>query len=108
MPAKGTTFHGIRQVRWPVLMRLVSMFMAFQLFMAPLVTTSQDVVSIYKEMGCKPPPIIEEEVVKHVVGQLSCAHPTAPDRILVAQFHQYEEMMLDHPLREVPHQPPRS
>lgn len=88
-------------------MRVLSVVMAFYLFALPQMLTAQNVVAIFEECGSQPPPIIEEEVLKHAVDFRDHVHMPRPDRALVAQFHQYEDQMLDHPLLEVPHQPPR-
>lgn len=89
-------------------MRLVSLVMAFQMFLLPQLINTQMAITVVEERGAQPPPLSEEEVLKHAVSFRDQVYSAAPDRDLVAQFHQYEEMMLDHPLREVPHQPPRS
>jgi hypothetical protein len=88
-------------------MRALSLIMAMQLFWLPQMVNAQKAVTLVEERGSQSPPIVEEEV-KHACNIHGHAFPAMPDRDLVAQFHQYEEMMLDHPLREVPHQPPRS
>lgn len=89
-------------------MRVLSLVLACQMFLLPQLINSQKAMAIVEERGAQPLPILEEEVLKHALSFRAPVHSGAPDRDLVAHFHQYEEMMLDHPLREVPHQPPRS
>lgn len=89
-------------------MRVISALMAIQLFMLPQMITAQSVVTILEERGAQPPSILEEEVLKHAVDFREQVPVPRLERAMVAQFHQYEEAMLDHPLLEVPHQPPRS
>lgn len=93
---------------WPLMMRVISLVMAFQLFLLPQLANTQYSITVVEERSSQPPPIMEEEVAKHIVSFRHHTPSEVPERNLVAQFHQYEEMMLDHPLREVPHQPPRS
>lgn len=94
--------------RWPVYMRVLSLFMAFHLCLLPQLLTTQSVVAIYEESGTQLPTILEEEVLKHAVDFRDVVPMAVPESALIAQFHQYEEEMRDHPLMEVPHQPPRS
>lgn len=105
-PAKSIP-RASSTVRWCLAMRMLSLLMAFQLFMLPQMVNSQRAVTMMEERGSQPPPIIEEEVLKHAIS-FRGMHSAVPAMAQVAQFHQYAEMMLDHPLREVPHQPPRS
>ena len=95
--------------RWCLLMRVFALVMAFQLFALPQMLTAQAVVAGLEDCGSQPSPINEEE------GGFKQACPVREglrmmdvSAVLTAQFHQYEEAMLDHPLLEVPHQPPRS
>lgn len=100
--------HPCKPVYWSPLMRVLALVMAFNLFMLPQVLTAQSIVNLYAECDQQPPPIIEEEVLKH-----ACSIHRAPVTGecadgLVVLMHQYEERMMDHPLMDVPHQPPRS
>lgn len=95
-------------IRWSLGMRALSLIMAFNLFMLPQVVTSQSILNMYEECDSQPPPIIEEEVLKHACAIHRGTPPHAAAEGLVVLFHQYQDRMLDHPLLEVPHQPPRS
>ncbi len=103
--APTTLSHG--RTRWSVPMRVLSLAMSFYLFVLPQMLTAQNVVTIFEDCGSQPPPIIEEEVLKHAVEFRDQVRmwPLEPSR--VAHFHQFEEEMLDHPVLEVPEQPPR-
>ena len=92
--------------RHSLLMRGVALIMAFSLFAAPQILTAQSIVALYAECGSQPTPIIEEEVVKHACPWRSDVSIAFPDDLTVL-MHQYEERMLDHPVVEVPHQPPK-
>ncbi len=81
--------------------------MAFNLFMLPQVLTAQSLFGVCEECGT-PPPIIEEEVLKHACTLHRVADADDLSDGPVVLMHQLEERMLDHPLLEVPHQPPRS
>jgi hypothetical protein len=89
-------------------MRTVSLVMAFQLFALPQMLTAQSVVAIYEDSGSQPPPLLEEEVLKHActIREEVCVMDMGA--VLTAHFHQYEEAMRDHPLLDVPHLPPWS
>ncbi len=102
------TFQSHGRTRWSVPMRVLSLVMSFYLFMLPQLLTAQNVVAIFQDCGAQQPTILEEEVLKHAVDFRDHVPVPGPEHALVAQFHQYEEEMLDHPLLEVPHQPPRS
>lgn len=105
-PAKRmpcTSANGL----WCLAMRVISLVMAFQLFVLPQMVNSQRAVAVMEERSPQPPPIIEEEVLKHAI-RFSGMPSAMPALAQVTQFHQHTEMMLDHPLREVPHLPPRS
>ena len=99
---------GTYAVRWSVGMRILSLVMAFHLFMLPQILTAQSFLDPVEEDAVQQiPPLLEEEVLKH-----ACAlHPCVFAPVNVDQgttlLHQYEERMRDHPLLEVPHQPPR-
>jgi hypothetical protein len=81
--------------------------MAFDLFMLPQVLTAQSLFDWCEECGPQPPPIIEEEVLKHACSIHHAVEADIPSDGLVVLMHQLEERMMDHPLVEVPHQPPR-
>ena len=89
-------------------MRVLSVVMALHLFMLPQMLTAQNVVAIFEDCGSQQPTVLEEEVLKHAVDFREQVHLSCTDRLLAPLFHQYEDAMLDHPLLEVPHQPPRS
>jgi hypothetical protein len=99
--------HPYKLIYWSPLMRALALFMAFNLFMLPQVLTAQSIVNLYEECDSQPPPIIEEEVLKHACSIHRSAVPGKRGDGLVVLMHQYEERMLDHPVKEVPHQPPR-
>lgn len=103
-----STSRATTTLQWSMVMRVLSLVMAFQLLLLPQLANTQYAVTVLEERSSQPAPVLEEEVLKHAVNFRHHAYSEVPDRDLVAQFHQYEEMMLDHPLREVPHQPPRS
>jgi hypothetical protein len=89
-------------------MRIVSLVMAFHLFALPQMLTAQSVVAIFEDCGSQPPPMLEEEALKHACTLREELCLMDVGAMLTAHFHQYEESMRDHPLMEVPHQPPRS
>lgn len=82
--------------------------MAFQLFALPQMLTAQAVVAVFEDSGSQPPSINEEEGFKQVCPLRETLRAMDMGVALTAQFHQFEEAMLDHPLLEIPHQPPRS
>ena len=88
-------------------MRVSAPIMACALFIAPQILTAQSIVSLYAECGSQPPPIIEEEVLKHACALRSDLRPPAACGDMKVRLQQYEESMLDHPALEVPHQPPK-
>lgn len=88
-------------------MRAAALTMAISLFAAPQIITTKSIISLYAECGSQAPPIIEEEEVRHACDWRCDVHtPAFPDDLTVL-MHQYEEGMLDHPVVEVPHQPPK-
>jgi hypothetical protein len=89
-------------------MRILSLVMAFQLFALPQMLTARSVVAVFEDCGSQPPQILEEEVLKHACMLREDVRLMDVGAALTARFHQYEEAMRDHPLLEVPHQPPRS
>jgi hypothetical protein len=95
-------------VRWPLAMRVLALVMAFNLFTLPQMLTAQSVLALYEECGSKSAPILEEEVLKHACQPRNEVRSLEFFSDATLQLHQYAEDMLDHPLLEVPHQPPKS
>jgi hypothetical protein len=92
---------------WPLLMRALSVLLALQLFALPLMVNAQTTIDLFEECGSQVPPVIEEEVLKHAcevrIGQL----PQDLSQRVWLLLSVYQDSMLDHPIMEVPHQPPK-
>jgi hypothetical protein len=91
-----------------MLLRLVAMGLCALLFLAPLITYSNEVITFCQEQGCTTPPLIEEEEVAHAAippGDRSLLeHPTMDmDK---AVLPHWEELLLHTLHGEVPHPPP--
>lgn len=99
--------RGPGRTVWSMPMRVLSLVMSAYLFVLPQMLTSQYVVAIFEDCGSQPPPIIEEEVLKHAVPFEEHVRIPDPEPLMTARFLQFEEEMLDHPVLEVPDQPPR-
>lgn len=89
-------------------MRILSLVMAFHLFMLPQILTAQSFLDPLEEDAVQQiPTLLEEEVLKHACAiHANVFAPENADRSTTL-LHQYEERMREHPLLEVPHQPPR-
>ena len=87
---------------------MLALSMVLSVFMLPLGLTAQGFVAFDKECDPQTSTGFEEEALERVCSfHFTWSPPKAavgPELLM----HQYEEGMLDHPLKEVPHQPPRS
>lgn len=88
-------------------MRIMAVIMTFSLVTLPQLLTTQAMVQMFEERGSQPPPIIEEEVLKHACTLRNEPDTPVQEASVIEFLHQYEEKMLDHPLLDVPHQPPK-
>lgn len=94
-------------MRWSAVMRIVSLVMACHLFMLPQVLTAQSLMDTMEQDVQQPPQLLEEEVLKHACSIHHAPFAPVNADASIELMHQYEERMLDHPLLEVPHQPPK-
>jgi len=81
--------------------------MALNLLMFPSTVSAQRIIDTQEECGSPPSPVSEEEVVKDICAFRTTSIPDDGSHSVLVLMHQYEERMLDHPLLEVPHQPPK-
>jgi len=87
-------------------MRFCALFMALNLFMLPQLTTGKAIITVCEETGTTLPSLLEEEV-KHACDIRKEVRPMVHTDGEVVLLHQFEQRMLEHPLLEVPHQPPK-
>lgn len=91
---------------WSWTMRFCALFMALNLFMLPQLTTGKAIITVCEETGTSLPSLLEEEV-KHACDIRKDVRPVVHAVGEVILLHQFEQRMLEHPLMEVPHQPPK-
>lgn len=98
--------HSIRQ-RWTPFMRSMAVLLALNLALLPLLSTANTTIALFEERGNEVPPVLEEEILKHVCELRISRSSATTSRAVSLQLHQYQDLMLDHPVMEVPHQPPK-
>ena len=98
--------HSIRN-RWTPFMRSMAVLLALNLALLPLLSTANTTIALFEERGNEVPPVLEEEILKHACEIRIGRSADTASRSLLLLLHQYQDRMLDDPVLEVPHQPPK-
>jgi len=88
-------------------MRICAIWMAMNLFMLPQLIMGRTISALCEETVTSLPGMSEEEVIKHACHFRKDVRPVVKAAGEEVLLHQFEQRMLEHPLLEVPHQPPK-